>query len=159
MNYKAIILISILIISSIGYSCANTITVTARSQDNDGDGIIRLIHLDNSESHINIKKGETITTNIDGTKEIRFHSVNRHNCYDAVLFYVDDYNEDKECDHSFEGVNIEVNFYKKSCYYNRFVWNIGYWYGIDDSWIFIHDRREFCTAHYLLKLHGWAAHT
>ncbi|GAA5818367.1 MAG: hypothetical protein CfClM3_0403 [Methanobrevibacter sp. CfCl-M3] len=160
MNYKAIILISILIISSIGYSCANTITVTARSQDNDGDGIIKLIHLNNTESDINIKKGETITTNIDGTKQIRFHSVNRHYCYDAALHYVDDYNEDKECDHSLEGVNIEVNFYKKRCYYNRFTWNIGYWHHTaSGSWMFYHDKREFRNAHYLLRLHGWAAYT
>ncbi|GAA5818207.1 MAG: hypothetical protein CfClM3_0262 [Methanobrevibacter sp. CfCl-M3] len=160
MNLKAIFLISILIISGIGYSCANTITVTARSQDNDGDGIIRLIHLDDSESHINIKKGETITTNIDGTKEIRFHSVNRHNCYDAILRYVDDYNEDKECNHSLEGVNIEVNFYKKRCYYDRFMWNIGYWHHTaSGGWIFLHDREEFRKAHYLLKLHGWVGYT
>ncbi|GAA5818203.1 MAG: hypothetical protein CfClM3_0258 [Methanobrevibacter sp. CfCl-M3] len=97
---------------------------------------------------------------IDGTKEIRFHSVNRHNYYDAILCYVDDYNKDKECNHSLEGVNIEVNFYKKSCYYNRFVWNIGYWHETArGDWILLHDRREFRTAHYLLNLHGWAAHT
>ncbi|GAA5818364.1 MAG: hypothetical protein CfClM3_0400 [Methanobrevibacter sp. CfCl-M3] len=160
MNLKAIFLISILVISSIGYSCANTITVTARSQDNDGDGIIRLIHLDNSDSYINVKKGETITTNIDGVKEIRFHSVNRHNWYDAALYYVDDYNADKECNHSIEGVNIEVNFYKKSCYYNRFVWTIGYWDKIDSgNWIFLHDRGEVTIRYYRLRLHGWATYT
>ncbi|GAA5818202.1 MAG: hypothetical protein CfClM3_0257 [Methanobrevibacter sp. CfCl-M3] len=160
MNYKAIFLISILIISSIGYSCANTITVTARSQDNDGDGIIKLTHLNNTESHINIKKGETITTNIDGVKDIRFHSVKRHNCYDAALHHVDDYNADKECNQSLEGMNIEVNFYKKSCYYNKFVWTIGYWYYTNSGgWMFYHDGGEFRYGFYILKKHGWMAYS
>jgi len=153
MNFKTIFLIGILISSFLAISCdsAACLNVRSRPQGNCGDGIIQLI--DNNEdiyAEIPIKYGSDIQgIKLDyRVKRIAFKSVGRGERFNADIRKVSYYLIDT---HNSRDINVDVNFYKKSGYYNVLWIGDGWWskrgYYHDDNTGDINWHEEY---------HAWA---
>ncbi|MDR2545580.1 MAG: hypothetical protein LBD03_08645 [Methanobrevibacter sp.] len=146
-KFFGLVLIALLAVSSVGFVAAAVdttdkyLTVYAKTQDNDGDGLIRLYDIDRHfMGEIPIKKGETITIDLKyyfNIDKIEFHSPGRKECYNSNLYGINYYvcgrawnclNPNKVDLHpEFFNYHVQVNFYKKSGYYNKIFFETG-WY-------------------------------
>ncbi|MDR2545454.1 MAG: hypothetical protein LBD03_07960 [Methanobrevibacter sp.] len=130
----SLMLIALLLTCSIS-SCSAVdkfLTIHARTQDNDGNGIIYFyIDNDHDASAIQpIKKGETVTVNLSDypkLNKIAFKSEDRNMYYNADLIWIGNYVK-CSCWENYTNFHIDVNFYKKSAYFNKVYYETGWYY-------------------------------
>ncbi|MDR2545270.1 MAG: hypothetical protein LBD03_07015 [Methanobrevibacter sp.] len=127
-------LIALMLLTGISASAAagdKFLSIHARTQNNDGDGLILFYNTkDNYISQQPISKGETVKVNLTQFPDIDrivFHSNGRHTDYDARVYGIHNFVSAPAWE-DYTDYNLNVDFYKKTMYYNRVYYETGWYY-------------------------------
>ncbi|MDR2545271.1 MAG: hypothetical protein LBD03_07020 [Methanobrevibacter sp.] len=132
-----VVLIALMLLTGISASAAagdKFLTVHARTQNNDGDGVILFFDIkDNYISQQSICKGETVIINLTqfpNVNRLTFNSKNRHQMYNANIDDIQNYIHNSAWENETD-YYLDVNFYKKTAYDNTVFYPNGWVYARD----------------------------